>query len=299
MAIDPEDLLIDHTKFDDPGARTFVDLIDSFKAYLAKEAEDDYGVEQVTRHIDTTWPIGLVSFCDPHIGNRGVAYDVLLRDIETWVKEPGLYVMDMGDEVDNVLPKSKGGHDGQLMRPRTQWRALDMLLAMLKDKLIAVAASNHPWRTETAAGIDKVAELCEKHQIPYLPNGGLINLYVGEQYYDIGAWHLFTGESKINKGNAFRRAFDEGNQPKIVLLADAHDAYMETSWRGRKRSLRLRGSTYKTRDGFVRRYGSRTADPAVTMPMAILWPDRDHWIGFDDYRDGLIMLRALRAQYGA
>lgn len=248
----------------------------------------DVGQHEATVKISTDDPIILVPTADWHLGSLGTDYGAFERDLDFILQTPNLYLIDVGDGIDNFHNfKSAEAVLGQAIPPKVQRLLLEKILEELvnQGKLIARTWSNHMEGFDErvfGGSIDRINELC-----PYLKDDGRLHLTVGETTYHIMAKHIFSGKSiyHVNQG-AKRSARLEWPDADILISAHTHDGpeFDFFNYNGRK-VLAAKVGTYKVNDSHARRY--RGPSPTNSTQGIVLFPEMRKIVPFDDVRDAV------------
>lgn len=248
---------------------------------LLKEAAKEYqSVTNTSRIISVSLPgelpVGICFVGDTHLGNVGVRYDLLERDLELLAGTEGLYGVLMGDIIDNFKPvgKAASGMFGEMAGPQAQlhWALNELLLP--SGKWLALLEGNHDGWDYRSAGISRLPDFAEKLGTPYVSQAGCsMHITVGTQRYVLYAKHDWRGTSALNKGNAARNMYDQWpwdrERADLIALAHTHEPHAEIPMRNGLPVTYLRGGTYKTMDGYAEDKGFR---PEWGVPMVILFP---------------------------
>lgn len=206
-------------------------------------------------------PIGIALLSDLHVGSSGVDYERLDADIELIAETPGLYVMLVGDMLDNWIV-------GRLMRLMMgeeftideQWVMVRHVLRRLAPKLIASVAGNHDLWTYGLTHIDYLRDTHAR-----LANGALYAQYdlplaveVGGASHVFRVRHQWRGSSIYNETHGIERAsrFDKGRYFDIGVAAHTHSSALVRQFNnGGATGLAVQCGSYKTFDDFGEEQG--------------------------------------------
>ena len=120
---------------------------------------------------------------------------------------------------------------------------------------------------------------------PKFPSGGLLNLKVGKQEYDIALTHRYWGYSKLNPTNAAKRYLEhEYPDADLVFLGHFHQSEILHFDRAGKDRIAVMGGTYKQTDEWARKrgIGGRGGEPGYAV---LLYPNEKHMVGFKSIED--------------
>lgn len=229
--------------------------------------------------------VGLVAVSDQHIA-PGTACDMrrMKADAELIRDTPGLYCVLGGDGVDNHIKHRSAVLHGKAIE--TQWELYEEYLAILGPKVLAVISGNHDHWTQQFAGVDMVARLAKNGSVCYAPHEAFLTVRVGPQTYRVAIRHQYRFNSATNQTNAVKRWWDMGPEEwDIGILCHHHESALEPFVRHGKTRWAARPGSYQVTSDHSRQYGFNDTRP--TCPTFILFPDRNHVIGFPDVSDAV------------
>jgi predicted phosphodiesterase len=257
--------------------------------------------ESTTVRIDDDRPIAVAFLGDVHVGAGGVDYRQLRTDLETIAATDGLYVIGMGDYLENVKPQSKAGsalYSGLFNSPDEQLGYWVTRAEIARGSWLAVLQGNHDAWDGRWSGVDRLPSLAKRLGCAYFTEmGGTILVEHGGQRYVIVARHNHRGNSAINKTNPQRRLFDEWpwewENADVVCLAHTHEPILEQVQRKGRTVTYLRSGTYKTRDDWAERNGYR---PGYGVPVVVLWPGERRVVAFhgEHFDEAVRYLKGVR-----
>jgi hypothetical protein len=258
----------------------------------------------VAARLITRRPIGIAFASDQHLATSG-AVDVAkaFEDAEAIQQEPGLFCILGGDGVDQAI-KHLSAMVSKASAPSDEWRLYDHYLATLGHKVLAVISGNHDDFSKDVTGVCQVARLAARHKIHFAPDEVTLRVELAAgleedgQAYICKVRHQFRYGSTLNVGNTVKRLYDMGGDPfDVGCVCHNHEAHVESFERHGRTRWALRPGSYQIQTGYGRRYGYNPAEP--TCPVAVLWPDEHRVVCFRDLREGIMHLRAARAEYDA
>jgi hypothetical protein len=270
-------------------------LLDAYLTLQQKAKAISTKQTKATVRLSDNLPVGMVYLCDPHIGSWGWAAQRMLEDLKIIGDTEGLFSTLMGDEWDNFI--FNFGKWANMMPIEHQRKIAHYILKRLIEKTVACVGGNHLDWTEKAAGINVNAELASHMKAVFFPHRGDLYVKAGEQEYHNFLHHKSRGASTVNKTNSARVTSNDIGGADVIVEADKHEPWLQYSWHQRRKQVWLRGGTYKIDDDFTAAIDFEQGK--WEMPMCIYLPDRHEVIPFMDFREGLPLLAALRAQYAS
>lgn len=246
-------------------------------------------------------PIGIAFLGDVHAGAGGVLYRQLRQDLETIRDTDGLYVVGMGDYLENTKTSLKSAtalYTAAFPSPREQVEYIRRRFDICRDKWLAIIQGNHDQFDYRTAGIDRLPALAAELGTPYFSErGGTVVVSGADTTYHIVVKHDYTGKSRINKSNSARRLWDEWpwewDNADVICLAHTHEPDLHMPIRKGQEVAWFRSGTYKVHDGWAEAGGFR---PAYGVPVVILWPDTRKLIPFPGQRfpEAVAFLQSVR-----
>lgn len=241
--------------------------------------------------IQTTHPIAVAFLSDLHIGNEGTDHEALLADVRRIAATPGLYVVLGGDVVDNFAANPKLQHvaSEDLLRPGYQWQIFGWLLRELEGSLLAVGEGNHDAWTRIASDLNPLLSFLEEVPVINTGEGGLFELQVGNQLYNIARKHKPRGGSTENPTHAVKRWYKNGPyQFDVGVIEHHHTPTVEPFWAHGLERLAIRTGTYKVLDSFASEHGFYGAELAV--PTVLFDPHERKMVPFKHLDDAILHL---------
>jgi hypothetical protein len=175
--------------------------------------------------ISTDRPVALVFTGDWHLGDTATDYESWMKDIQFILDTPNVFMLDLGDSVQNVRSfKNVGTILSQALSPKLQGLLLRGIIDELTDhgKLLAKVTGNHDGEfDERIFGEVLQAYLLDKMQAPRFDNRGLIHLTVGSIRYSILLFHKSRFRSFMRPTHGNYREMQMSYPADIV--AGAHD----------------------------------------------------------------------------
>jgi hypothetical protein len=182
---------------------------------------DSKEVVQVVLSEET--PAIIIPVGDIHFGNKTCNIDKLKDILQLILRTPNCYTILIGDLAETATRESVGNamFDEDAHLPE-QLKVLYAALKPLADngKIIGALTGNHEMRVEYLTGLNPMAMLAEKLDIPYFGFQGYIEAVVGEQVYEIMC-HVLSGHQD---GAHFLTVWTEVNvvrrTPKRVVASN-------------------------------------------------------------------------------
>jgi hypothetical protein len=252
--------------------------------------------QEVTITIPSKLPIGIVESADWQLGQFGVDYDAFERDINTIVKEPGVYVNIGGDGIYNIIQASKMGSSHNQVPISVQKGLFVQILRALRKKILTIKTGNHDYWDATLTGEDWLGEKARKLHIIYIKHGGRINYKLGDQVYSEFAIHKGRYQSSFNQTHS-NKQYQRLHAPwaRIITIEHNHIGAVETYQYDGRECVAVRPGTYAIYDDYALQNGFYGTH--VCTPIIILFPDRDCLVAFKDLTEGIRYLRTVRASY--
>lgn len=288
-------------------------LLDGFeRAQREKKLHDQ---SQRKARIDlrkTRVPICIMQHTDVHWGSEDTDYAAIRRHLNLLKTTPHLYAFGTGDFEEFAKLKHRGAVEGQVHSPTVQARAVRAAFVETWEKWLAVVLGNHDMRIFLESGFDVgeylIGEVPKgKKRIPFLRDGGLVVVELGDQVY---THNIFHGDS------AFGTRFNETH--KARQTARLVDGRCDVTWTGHthnpaiqdtsepsddmgspRDACYMQGGSYKVLgdDHAVRRKFLMVED--VQMPAVIQFPDRHFTLPFKRIETAVMVHRLLVEAYRA
>lgn len=226
---------------------------------------------EIYKHIktDMDW-IALVASGDWHIGNINVNFKALREDIDTVASTDGMYYVFVGDGTDNFTATSipNGMHE-QIISPRGARIAMGRLFKKIAHKMIAAIMGCHDAFTVKTADFNILEYLTDNLHIPYLGNGGTINIVVNDVTYRIAARHKYRFQSSLNLSHTCRQYVRHADPyADIVAIGHNHESYIGQEDIFQKPRIFVRTGGYKPTDRFAESLGYEQQD--CWIPVVLL-----------------------------
>ena len=261
---------------------TFDELWES--AYAFQEASHQLSNRQDVAdiHLDVDHPIAVCFVADTHIGAIDTPLDIVRSRFELLEQYPYIYPAGCGDKVDNYLPTSHAaGMFGALFPPELQKELVENLYKRLIGRWLWIIQGCHDEWSHTADDFDFTKYLSKRLGCPNLGFGGLVNLKVGKQDYQIAVRHKYRFNSSMNLTHAPKQLvrFDAKNAD-IAVVAHNHVTAIEQVSEKEKDRVYIRPGSMKGQDRWTRSIGF--SESGRNMPCVVLWPNKRQMMSFMD-----------------
>lgn len=172
-------------------------------------------------------PVCLVFMADLHLGDSYVDYDRLDGDSEIVTETPGMYMVNVGDAMNNFII-------GNLMRVRLgaefsvseEWVMVKRIMKKLAPSMVLSVAGNHDLWTYMLTGIDYMQDVHARvnPNILYAKYDNTVSVRVGGKEHVLRARHKWKGYSQYNATHGIEWAakFDKGRHFDIGIAAHTH-----------------------------------------------------------------------------
>lgn len=253
-------------------------------------------------YISTNTPIVLTFTGDWHLGDATVDYDEWLRHINTILDTPSVYMIDMGDDYQNMRSfKVLSAVLSQVISPAQQAALMRSLVDELtkKNKLIAKVGGNHDLEfDERIFGQALQGYLYENAKAPVFANRGLVSLCVGEQNYKMLLFHKSRFRSIFRPTHGAYREWQLSYPAEIVAGAHDHQPGIEIMWNylwPKENGENYGGEVFLIKIGTYQQgdYGFRYFhNSSINMPSVVLFPDVHKKILFTNLDDAIAFTRS-------
>lgn len=254
------------------------------KRFAAIKTLMDRRAKQVIRF--DRGPVGIVFVADNHIGNEGVDYDRMFNEAEIIASTPNLYVMQVGDLIDNFIV-------GKLMKVRIhttisipeEWALAKWYLDLLGPRLLGVCGGNHDAWTSAMSGIDVLRSTVASIRpgLLYNPDELQVTVDVAGKQWPILVRHKWQYNSVLNPTHGIERAFERNQAKPFILGVGAHThvsgLVRQFNAGGRTGTAVLCGS-YKIYDNYAQQLGAPTPNGSTAVTI-IFHPDHG-LVGYDN-----------------
>lgn len=225
--LDPRTRLI--IEQDDENIKNLIDLLPALSFNVASEYSTVFDVDIPDDSI-------ICILADWHIGSIETAYDLLADTIQTIMTYKNVYLLVLGDLIDNFNVRTASlGNQALIPLPR-QKQIVEYYLDVMKERIIGIGQGNHEERSVVTDGYDYSEYISRKHKLNYLGFYATINIHTknqkGEEIANtkVLAGHKYKGYSIYNPVHQCIRAARELEPTaEVVIFAHYHNkAIMQT-----------------------------------------------------------------------
>lgn len=178
-------------------------------------------IKFITRDLGSNEEIFIIPLSDVHIGEKGFNEKILNDIIEDVTTIDNLYVVLIGDLINNATKNSKSDVYQEIMTPHEQVNYIVEKLKPIKHKILGSVSGNHEDRTSRDSGVDLSNVIADFLGIPY-DSASLVyqikhgTFGSGKNNYVIYTTHGFGGGgTKGAKANKLQKLSD-------ICLADLY-----------------------------------------------------------------------------
>lgn len=220
-------------------------------------------------------PVCLVFLADLHLGDTGVDYERLDDDIETIVETPGMYVVLVGDALNNfIVGRLKDIRMGAEFSISEEWVMVKRVLRKLAPKMIMSVSGNHDLWTFALTAVDYLEEIHARinPDILYSKYDNQVTVSVGEEAHVLRARHKWKGYSQYNPthGVEWAAKFDKGRHFDIGIAAHTHVSGLYRQFNnGGKTGHAIICGSYKIFDWYAEDKGFPLANEAAAVALLI------------------------------
>lgn len=248
--------------------------------------------------INSSEPIAVVYTADWHLGDSTVDYRQWIEDIELICTTKNVYMMDLGDEIQNMRSfKVLAAVLSQVLTPPQQARLLKGIIEELTtgEKLLCKVTGNHDREFDERIYGQSIQEyLLEKMQAPLFENIGLLTINLGLAQYTNLVYHKSRFSSFMRPSHGSYRQYQLAYPADIVAGGHDHVGSYEVlhmNQMAQEAGKGFGGETFLIKVGsyqnspYGRKYfhnGGRPMNPTVVM-----FPDKHKKVIFSDLRDAL------------
>ena len=166
----------------------------------------------------------IVPFSDIHYGNKYCKEKEFMKNLEWAYDKPNVVLALNGDLIESKTRSRKGDGIFSQINPQEQ---LDWAINVFKPfadqkRIIAMTNGNHEDAITLETGIDVSAIIAKELGIPYLHNGGFMNVKVGKQSYIIYMTHGSSGATLPYTKSKACRDLSTFIQADVYLYGHVH-----------------------------------------------------------------------------
>jgi hypothetical protein len=228
-------------------------------------------------------PIAIVFVADLHLGSNGVDYERAFREAQIVADTPGMYVMLIGDLLDNfIVPKLVSARHDARITVQEEWALVRKYLQVISRKLLCSVRGNHERWTWMLAGIDYFADVLKSvnARVVYDTDDLLISLRVGAAQFPIRLRHRWLGSSIYNDTHGIERAAKFDGDFLVGVGAHTHASGLVRTFNSRgQNGMAVLCGSYKRFDPFARERGFTRANSSTAQ--TVLFFESGAMVGID------------------
>ena len=133
----------------------------------------------ISKDLGDSEEIRIIPLSDVHIGEHGFNEKLLDSVIKLVKENDNMYLVLLGDLINNALKTSKSDVYGDKLTPHEQVNYIVEKLMPVKDKILGCVSGNHEDRTSREVGIDLTEIIARLLEIPYDSAGIVYQLKYG------------------------------------------------------------------------------------------------------------------------
>ena len=261
---------------------TFDELWEAAFAFQMAGSRLSTRFDEVSIELDVDHPIAVCFVADTHIGSLDVPLDVVRSRFEILEKYPHIYPAGCGDMVDNYIPTSHAaGMFGQIFPPELQKELVENLYSKLKGRWLWLIQGCHDEWSHTADDFDLTKYMAKHLECANLGFGGLVNLTVGKQLYQIAARHKYRYNSSLNPVHTCMQLVrHDYKTADVAVVAHNHVTAILQNNEPDKDRVYVRPGTMKGADRWTRSVGYK--ETGRNMPCIVFWPNKRQMMSFMD-----------------
>lgn len=257
---------------DVPDGKNVLNYLIQRQSSVEKKLEKRYSQEII---LPSDQPCALVPLGDLHLGNGGVDYKGIQRDVETIKNTDGMYAIGTGDYNDYWIGKLANIQASQPVPMDEEWALVEWFFSELEGKILAVAGGNHDaGRSMRHANIDIIQRILRGAEVLYDKDEICFTVKLMKAKWKFKIRHIWRGSSIYNDTHGIERDprfgedwFDVGIGSHTHRGTLFREFYFH-----RKRLLAVLTGTYKFFDRYAVEQGyPRSPDDATGA--LILFPD--------------------------
>jgi hypothetical protein len=241
-------------------------------------------------------PVCLTFAADLHFGSGGVDYERVFREAETVAKTPGMYLVLLGDLIDNfIIPKLVHARHRHDITVEGEWALLRKYLRLVAPKLLVSVGGNHEKWTWILSAVDYFKEVLFeiKGDAIYDQDDVVVTVSVGKTKFPVHLRHKWAGNSIYNPTHGIERSFMFEHDFSLGVGAHTHACGVARGFNtGSGTGLAILCGSYKRVDSFARASGFRRPNASTAMS-AILF-ENGAMIGVDRVDLAAQLMRDLR-----
>ena len=266
--------------------------------------EGDFTCQQVAEWGVKTGPVAIVFSSDWHLGSIATNYKVFKQNIEYLIETKDLYMVVVGDTIDNFLQfPDKSAVLAQVLNPLYQKKMLKSIIDELigNGKIIATGWGDHDSRFEEKLSGSDVIRTLTANRIPYFPGKGVLKMTVGKQDYTCSVTHKSRFNSYINETHGSSQEYRTFIPADICVTGHLHSPAFSVCHRlpiAREAGMKCGGQVILIRTGSYKQtdiYSMRFWNAGVIgTPTVVMYGDQWKLMPFATAEDAVSYMRACK-----
>lgn len=243
-------------------------------------------------------PIALVCMADLHLGGSGVDYPRLFEEAELIANTPGMFVVLVGDLLDNFLVGrlvllNIFGH----LDITDEWLLLRRYLSIIGHKVVVSVGGNHDYWHTMLTGVDYLRDVLSataKNAL-YDQNDARVSVNIGDAWWPGRIRHKWRLSSMYNESHGIEQAARHDQDFIWGVGAHLHRGGVARSFTVAGRScMAVMCGSYKRVDKFAQQRGFQKPNNSTAVSI-VFDEDTGSITGFDSLE---MCHRFMRALYG-
>jgi predicted phosphodiesterase len=248
---------------------------------------------EVSLEIKTSDRILVIPLSDLHLGGGGTDYRGILKFLDLVKDKKNVFIIDLGDRIDNFQSKAPTLGFRQIVDPDIQKQMVSQFLGSLQKQFLCILQGNHEERSWKSDSFCHTSFLADKFTIPNLLFGGFLNLKVGKVDYKFLLRHKYRFRSSFNLTHTCKRLLETWGNADIVIVAHQHCPSFEmTPHKYQEQKVFIRPGSFLVKDRWAESQGY--LDAIAEFPCIILNPRRKEMTPLMGIEQGLKILRLLK-----
>lgn len=241
------------------------------------------------------YPVGIAFVADNHIGAEGTDYRRMFAEAELMASTPNLYVVQVGDLVDNmIIGKLQRERMGTSITIPEEWALAKRYLELLGPKLLAVVGGNHDAWTQAMAGFDQLRQVLTtiRRGVLYDKNELSFEVVAGGAKWPLRLRHNWGYRSLLNPTHGIERAFERDQTRPFLLGVGAHthvSGLVRQFNAGGRTGLAVQCGTYKCIDSYAQMLGAAT--PNGSTAIVVIFHPEHGMNGYDNLQAAVERLK--------
>jgi hypothetical protein len=201
-------------------ARSVDELLESKEKIFRNKARMQSDIDMAFINFDSTKPIGILHFGDPHIDDDGCDILSLKRDISLVQGTDGLYAGNLGDTTNSWVGRLARLYAEQTTTGAEAWQLAEWFIDELGEKLLYMVAGNHDlWNGHN----DPMLWIMRHRKARYHGAGVRVSLnFPNGESIRINAHHDWSGNSQYNPAHGAMKGAQLGFRDHLLLNGHKH-----------------------------------------------------------------------------